>query len=141
MAYFSSCAGFQYSAPFRITYRSPYTRCLFLLGLLPGVLSLGRPADSKSFSLFDSTSASTDSETATFAAIVCTLLLVTVGGVFDPGGVCNDGVRGRSADSSVGIAAFDCGSISAISQLQRFQELDCEGPLWIADRSRGRQSR
>ena len=41
-----------------VTDLSPYTLCLFLLGLVPGVLSRGRPASSKSFRAFARASAS-----------------------------------------------------------------------------------
>lgn len=65
---------------------SPYTLCLFLLGLAPGVLSLARPASSISFSALLRAVGSTGSDPALSAPIVIWLLaglrLVAAGGVF-----------------------------------------------------------
>ena len=80
-----------------LTDLSPYTLCLFRLGLAPGVLSLTRPASSISFSALLRAVGSTGSDptlSALFAIWPLVLLrLVASGGVFISGetkfGVCD----------------------------------------------------
>lgn len=77
--------------------RSPYTLCLFLLGLRPGVRSR-LAALSWSFNLLDNISASRASDLARGRLILPSTFPVTdlspviVGGVFEPGGVFKFGV-------------------------------------------------
>ena len=72
---------------------SPYTLCLFRLGLAPGVLSLTGPASSISFNALLSAVGSTGSESALSPPFVpIPLRLVAAGGVLVSGetnvGVC-----------------------------------------------------
>lgn len=75
---------------------SPYTLCLFLLGLAPGVLSLARPASSISFSALLRALGSTGSDPALSTPFVMWPLVglrfVAAGDVFISGetkvGVC-----------------------------------------------------
>ena len=72
---------------------SPYTLCLFLLGLAPGVLSLTRPASSISFSALLSAVGSTGSDPALSTPLILRVLrLVAAGDVLMSGetkvGVC-----------------------------------------------------
>jgi hypothetical protein len=89
------------------TYRSPYTRCLLRLGLLPGVLSLvvrTDPAASNSFNRRDNASASMASDAlllCVFVKVSPNSLLGTVGGVFEPAGVGSVGVCGLPVASVV----------------------------------------
>ena len=79
---------------------SPYTLCLFRLGLAPGVLSLTRPASSISFSALLSAVGSTGSDSALSIPFVLIPLVglrfVAAGGVLVSGetnvGVCESSI-------------------------------------------------
>ena len=80
-----------------LTDLSPYTLCLFLLGLAAGVLSLTRPASSISFSALLSAVGSTGSDPALSAAFI---LRPLVGLRFVTGGVLVSG------ETKVGVCEF-----------------------------------
>ena len=72
--------------------RSPYTRCLFLLGLAPGVRSLALPESSKSFSALLNALALIGSEPALSVPLPLLRRPAAVGGVLESGGETNAGV-------------------------------------------------
>ena len=72
--------------------RSPYTRCLFLLGLAPGVLSLALPESSNSFSALLNALALIGSDPALSVPFILPRLPLTVGGVLESGGEASVGV-------------------------------------------------
>ena len=72
--------------------RSPYTRCLFLLGLAPGVRSLALPESSNSLSALLKALALIGSDPARSAPFALPRLPVAVGGVLESGGEANVGV-------------------------------------------------
>ena len=82
------------SGPLHHTDLSPYTLCLFRLGLPPGVRSRAYPAPSKVLRAFVKALASTGSDPALLfkcAPFVWSIVL-KVGGVLDAGGDASDGV-------------------------------------------------
>lgn len=72
--------------------RSPYTRCLFLLGLAPGVRSLRLPESLTSLSALLKAVALIGSDPALSAPSTLPLLPAAVGGVLESGGEASDGV-------------------------------------------------
>ena len=138
-----------------LTYRSPYTRCLLRLGLLPGVLSLVRtdPTASNSFNRLDNASASMASDVlllCVFVELSPNSRLDIVGGVFEPAGVGRVGVCGLPVISTeipsvksfiVMIAVIEqgvtpgtrmrlCDPRKGVLNCQRFDSLTRPSVLW-----------